>query len=185
MPLWRLAIPAMPGALWVATCLQSGRSRIMNLFSLTLGIGVTWTIGYRVGLPGRHVFDARAALIHEVSPLLAGSKQLAGLDVGWLGVATASDILDLAGITDPRIARLPGGHTTKKIPNSWFDSHQPDALIMLTAPGEPLRVPWGSTQFARGVENQVKRLDYWQDCTVRGVAGLKFTHQSYVVIRCR
>ena len=129
--------------------------------------------------------QARHVLVTDASPLLKDAHLVAGLDVGWLGVATSSDIMDLAGITDARVASLPGGHTTKKIPNSWFDFHKPDALVLLTAPGETLAPIWWQTRFARGVENRTSKLDYWRDCAVRGRVSLRHTRQFYVIVRCQ
>lgn len=185
MPLWRLALPAMPAALWVAACLQTVRSQLMNAIGFTVAFAASVMVGYRVGLPGRHVFEVRAALIDDVQPLLAKSRQLAGLDVGWLGAAFPGDILDLAGITDPRVAMLAGGHTTKKIPNSWFDSRQPDTLVLLTAPGQAIRQSWQGTRFARVVENRVKDMPYWQNCTLLGDVQLRYTSQAYAIIHCK
>jgi hypothetical protein len=185
MPLWRLALPAMPAAFWVSNCLWAlRRNSLANTVWGMLAIAIVAYVGLKVGAPGRHVMHARLELIREAAPLLKGAKLVAGLDVGWLGVATRNDIMDLAGITDPRIALIPGGHTTKRIQNSWFDSLRPDALVLLLASGEPLASSWWESQFARGVENRVSALQYWQGCTVRGQVPLKYTRQFYVVVRC-
>jgi hypothetical protein len=141
-------------------------------------------VAYHLGRPGRHVERARMALVEQATPLLAGAGDVAGLDVGWLGLATKADIFDLAGITDAKVAQLAGGHTTKQIPNSWFDSRQPDALVLLTSPGQPLTQPWWAMYFARGVERRVSSLDYWRDCRYLASLALAGTQQSYVIIRC-
>jgi hypothetical protein len=185
MPLWRLAVPAMPAALWVAACLQTVRRPWVNVLGYTASIAACATIGIRVGLPGRHVLEAREILINEARPLLAGSKQVAGLDVGWLGAAFPGEILDLAGVTDPRVALLPGGHTTKKIQNSWFDSRTPDDLVLLTAPGLPSVQPWQDTLFARVVENRIKDMQYWSLCSMLGKIRLRYTSQEYLFVSCR
>ncbi len=148
-------------------------------------MAATVYVGIQVGFPGRHVAATRAALIAKARPLLFGSKRVAAVDIGWLGEAFAGDIVDLAGVTDPRVALLPGGHTSKKFQNSWFDSTQPDALVMLTAPGEPIRRPWVDSTFARNVENRIKSMPYWQDCSLRGQVQLEHTSQAYAVVRCQ
>jgi len=185
MPLWRLALPAMPAALWVSICLQTSRRPIINILGTSVAMWVVVYVGIQVGLPGRHVSAARAALIDEARPLLHGSKRVAALDIGWLGAAYPGDIVDLAGITDPRIALLPGGHTSKRFQNSRFDSTEPDTLVLLTAPGESIRRPWVETEFARDVENRIKSLPYWQDCSIRGQLALPYTSQVYAIIRCQ
>jgi hypothetical protein len=184
MPLWRLAVPVLPAMLWVAHGLVSQRSTIWQSAAGFVGLAIAAVIGWKVGLPARHVMQARQTLIGRAAPLLNGAQLVAGLDIGWLGVATQSDILDLAGITDTRVAALPGGHTTKKIPNSLFDFRKPDALVLLSAPAASLAPVWTDTPFARGVENHVANLDYWQDCSVRGTVPLQHTRQFYVIVRC-
>jgi hypothetical protein len=45
-----------------------------------------------------------------------GASRVATLDVGWVGAALpGAEIVDLAGVTDPEIAALPGGHTSKRV----------------------------------------------------------------------
>ena len=185
MPLWRLALPAVPAVLWVANSLHAVRGTAWRRAATAAALAAATLIGWKVRFPGRHVMLARQSLIRDASPLLQDAHLVAGLDIGWLGVATSSDIMDLAGITDPRVASLPGGHTTKKIPNSWFDFHKPDMLVLLTAPGEKLAPIWWQTLFARGVENRTSKLDYWRDCSVHGRVPLRYTQQFYVIVRCR
>jgi hypothetical protein len=137
-----------------------------------------------VGLSARKVMQAREWLIDRGQGTLASSHKAASLDVGWLGAAFPGDILDLAGVTDARVALLPGGHTTKKIPNSWFDSEQPDTLVLLTANGEIPREPWKSLRFARGIENRIRHLPYFENCWLADTLNLMNTTQTYVVVRC-
>ena len=184
MPLWRLAVPVMPAALWVAACLHTRQKPTTNLAGLVVGLIGSVYVSYRVGLPARHVLEARLSLVDQAKPLLAGSRQVVALDVGWLGAATAGDIFDLAGVTDSRVAQLPGGHTTKKIPNSWFDSRQPDGLVLLSAEHQTAKRQWQDMTFARQVENRIKSMPYWQPCRLSGTIGLKYTTQTYVVVRC-
>ena len=184
MPLWRLALPAMPAALWVAACLQTSRRPIVNILGSSVAMAAAAFVSIQVGVPGRHVISARASLIDNARPLLRGSKRVVALDIGWLGAAYPGDIVDLAGVTDSRVAQLPGGHTSKRLQNSWFDSMQPDALVLLTAPGEAIQRPWTDTLFARNVENRIKAMPYWQDCSLRGQVDLQYTSQVYAVIRC-
>lgn len=185
MPLWRLAIPAMPAMFWVANSLSAVRGTLWRWTGGLAAMSFVAVVGWKVGIPARHVMQARRALISDASPLLRDARLVAGLDVGWLGVATSGDIMDLAGITDLRVALLPGGHTTKRIPNSWFDFQKPDALVLLSAPGETLAPIWWQTRFARGVENRTAKLDYWRDCGVRGQIPLLHTQQFYVIVSCQ
>ena len=184
MPLWRLAVPVVPASLWVASSLQARQRRLFRAVGFAVALIVLSLVWYSVGIPGRHVMRARAELVERARPVLAGAYQVVALDVGWVGEAFPGEILDLAGVTDRRVAVLPGGHTSKNVKNSWFDSVQPDALVLLTAPGEPIRETWTETHFARAVENRVARMPYWQACRFTHAMALKHTQQSYAVIRC-
>jgi len=66
-----------------------------------------------------------------VVPLLAGAKRVASLDVGWVGAAGDYDVIDLAGVTDPEVAYLPGGHTSKRLPADFLERRGVDALVLL------------------------------------------------------
>ena len=79
--------------------------------AVVLGIAICATAAPQ----GRHVDEDRRELVARARPVLAGSRVVAALDVGWVGAATEAEIVDLAGLTDPSIAALPGGHTSKSV----------------------------------------------------------------------
>ena len=56
--------------------------------------------------------------------------------------------MDLAGLTDPEIAALPGGHTSKRVDARFLLAREPDVLVVYAPFGPP---PGG--------------LDAWQDTT--------------------
>ncbi|MBX3268935.1 MAG: hypothetical protein KF729_01665 [Sandaracinaceae bacterium] len=62
--------------------------------------------------------------------LATHARRVALLDVGYVGFATGLDVVDLGGITDPRIARLPGGHADKAIDPGELAARDPDALVL-------------------------------------------------------
>jgi hypothetical protein len=68
-----------------------------------------------------------AAMAEE---LRVGSKRVALVDIGYLGYASGCDVIDLAGITDPSSAALPGGHLAKRIPNAWLEARAPDTVVL-------------------------------------------------------
>jgi hypothetical protein len=105
---------------------------------LALAVGVALVA--RGGTSGRSVGPDRAALVHEARPVLGPLARVASLDVGWPGAATDADLLDLAGVTDPVIAVLPGGHTSKRVPVTLILAHDPDALLLYA----PLGLPGGA-----------------------------------------
>ena len=184
MPLWRLAVPAMPAALWVAVCLQVKQRRHFFALRFAVATVVSIVVWVEIGIPGRHVMQARASLIEAARPALSNAARVATLDVGWAGAAFSGEILDLAGVTDPRVALLSGGHTSKNIQNSWFDWMQPDALVLLSAPGESIRDPWTGTLFARVIENRMGSMAYWQECRFTRSLELRHTQQMYAIVSC-
>jgi len=82
------------------------------------------------------VADDRASLVAEARPLLEGAARVAALDVGWVSAATDADVIDLAGLTDPEIAALPGGHTSKRVDAMFLLARDPDVLVFY----QPARV---------------------------------------------
>src|SRR5439155_8997260 len=78
---------------------------------IAIAAGV-WTLAV-AGPAGRHVLADRIDLARRARPYLDGAARIASVDIGWPTLATEADIVDLAGLTDPTIAALPGGHTSK------------------------------------------------------------------------
>jgi hypothetical protein len=133
------------------------------------------------GASARGVEFQRAELIGEVRPLLRGAERVATLDIGWVGASTNAHIVDLAGVTDPSVARLPGGHTTKRLPDSFLESHDVDALVLLVEQGSELT--WPDAKFTRGVEARVMSLTGAERFELVGTVPLLGTRQAYVVAR--
>jgi hypothetical protein len=103
------------------------------------------------------VMESRLAVIDELRGSLQApeTRVVAALDIGWLGASTDATIVDLAGVTDPAIAALPGGHTTKQIPLALIEARNVDTLVLLLAEDAPLKSPWTESRFARGVEQRI------------------------------
>jgi hypothetical protein len=64
------------------------------------------------------------------SRLRQSARRVALVDIGFLSYASGVEALDLGGITDPEIGRLPGGHLAKVVPDSLLSKRAPDALIL-------------------------------------------------------
>jgi hypothetical protein len=71
------------------------------------------------------------------------ARSVALLDVGYLGYATGIEVVDLGGLTDPRVARMRGGHLSKRIEPAYLRARDPDAIVLhsttlprVTAAGE-------------------------------------------------
>jgi hypothetical protein len=107
------------------------------------------------GPSGRQVMRDRHALVEAARPVLPATKAIAALDIGWVSAATEAPIVDLAGLTDPEIAALRGGHTSKAVaPRVLLDRDVDELLVYTTslaaAPPEGARVE--TLPGVRGVE---------------------------------
>jgi hypothetical protein len=117
-------------------------------------VGVGAMLIARGGTAGRSVGADRAALVREARPVLGPLARVASLDVGWVGAATDADLLDLAGVTDPVIATLPGGHTSKQVPTTLILAHDLDALLLYVPYGLPEEglVAYRDATYSRAIE---------------------------------
>jgi hypothetical protein len=156
MPLARLAVPAIPVAVLVSARLLATGGRLPSgIPALVVALGFQVFGAIRAWPAVREVGAGRARLIEEMRPVLASSRRIACVDVGWVGAAAEhAHLVDLAGVTDPTIAALPSGHTSRRIPASLLDDREVDALVLLLARGEAraAQVPWTDLRFARGTE---------------------------------
>jgi hypothetical protein len=182
MVLYRLAVPVLPTALLAAARMAdvstSGalvvRGALAALAPVWMAVTVAW--------PGRLVLAHRLALIAAARPLLRPAHSIACLDVGWVGAATDANLVDLAGITDPVVARLSGGHTSKKIPEGLLENRAVDAAVLLLAPGVAPAPNWQDAPFARAVEARVARLPPVEAFRLHAALPLGGTNQRYVVL---
>jgi hypothetical protein len=152
MALFRLAIPILPGLLLVGAALWERAPLSVNWLRLVLAIGVSGWLLVDRGAAARRVGAERRDLIAAARPTLTQSRVIASVDVGWLGASTPAQILDLAGITEPDIAALAGGHAAKQIPEHLLELRGVDTLVLWLGRGERLRNPWYTTRFDKTVE---------------------------------
>jgi hypothetical protein len=84
---------------------------------------------------------------------------VAALDIGWVGAATDADIVDLAGLTDPDVAALPGGHTSKRVGTMFLLGRRADAMVFYLPSGLPdgSLDRWAEAQTSRVVEARLMR----------------------------
>ena len=183
MPLSRLAVPVLPTVVLAAAHLASVAARRATAARLVLALAGQVFQVVKVGpadIAG--VGAARLRLVEELRAPLAGAPVVAGLDVGWLGAATDATLVDLAGLTDPAIAALPGGHTSKTIPVGLLDARHVDAIVLLLKEGEPLAEPWSESFFARIVELRVAGVPGVGEAFAVA-AESHLPHLHYVVVR--
>ena len=184
MPLSRLVVPALPAAALAFARLSDAAAPWSTGARLALALSGELFQAARVGRAAAGVGAARAAVIAEMRAPLAGARVVAALDIGWLGAATDATIVDLAGVTDPDVAALPGGHTSKGIPPGLLDARHVDAVVLLVADGERVVEPWTGTAFARRVERRVAAIPGMGGAFVK-TAECTVPRLRYVVLRRR
>lgn len=182
MPLSRLVVPVLPSVALGAAFLARASAPAVLAARLVLALGGELFALAKIGPTAARIGSERAAVARELAPAIAPAEVVATLDVGWVGAVTDATIVDLAGLTDPAIAALPGGHTNKEIPATLLDRRGVDALVLLRFEGKPIATPWSETWFARAVEDRVAEIpDVGRDFAI--VAASDRPHLGYVVAR--
>lgn len=187
MALFRLFVPVLP--LWFYLAFEL--SKVQSYRRLALGSLAATAISVSLlgakGAATRGVWENRAELVRRATPELTVAYRVAALDVGWVGAATRAPVVDLAGVTDPEVAFLPGGHTSKRLPNDFLLRREPDTLVLLLAPGVTDSDVRSSSprelHYARAVEQRVLRLEGAEEFTPVATLPLGGGNQLYVVLR--
>lgn len=140
MPYARLLVPVAPSLavliVLVAPHVKRPWGHVRALAALVLGV----LLAARAAPAGRNVDGDRRDLIARARPVLAASHVVAALDIGWVSAATDARIVDLAGLTDPAIAALPGGHTSKRVDLTMLLDRDVDTLLVYLDPRGDMRV---------------------------------------------
>ena len=130
MALYRLVCPVLPPlVLATAHLLSSPRAARWAALRLSIGCAAQIYVCVMRGPAASRVLRDRLALIEAARPALDGALRVATTDVGWVGSATEGQIIDLAGATDPEIAALPGGHTSKAVSGAYLTGRGADRLV--------------------------------------------------------
>jgi hypothetical protein len=153
MALSRLFVPALPVLVYAAASVARRGGTVapaLRAAGAATGALFAWSaVGWDLGRVGRD----RADLLRELGPALAEARTVAAVDVGWVGVAAPlAEVVDLAGVTDPTVARLPGPHTGKKIPDGFLEQRGVDTLVLNLSGDESITEPWVYSRFTHGVE---------------------------------
>lgn len=136
MPLSRLLLPALPPLVLAGAALASDAPPWLGAARAAVCAGAlafAWATGGRASMAD--IAGTREALIELARGPLRDRRSVAALDVGWVSAATRERVVDLAGLTDPAIAALPGGHTSKQIPAAFLDDRGVDSLVLLRRRG--------------------------------------------------
>lgn len=154
MPYARLMVPVAPSLAWASVLAAEHAAAWASAVRSAVAVALGVVLVARGGTSGRSVGADRAALVRRARPMLAHANRVAALDIGWVGASTGADIVDLAGLTDPVIASLPGGHTSKRVDGMLLLSRDPDVLLLyaLAPPPDGDLDRWADLRFARAVE---------------------------------
>jgi hypothetical protein len=130
MPGYRLLVPILPlYALLAGLGVARARTRAAPVL-LALACALP-ALDLVTRIPELRAGEATRARTLELAHWLnARAHRVALVDVGLIGYATDLEIIDLAGLTDARIARVPGGHLSKRIDAHDLQARDPDAIVV-------------------------------------------------------
>jgi len=155
MPYARLMAPVVPSLAWAGVLafpyVHRGAAAVRAGLALLAGAANF----VNAGPAGRGVGGDRRALIELARPRLEGFASVAAVDIGWVSAATEATVLDLAGVTDPDVAVLAGGHTSKRIDAALLLSKNPEALLFCVK--GPMPPNWQDAHYAYVVEGRLAR----------------------------
>ncbi|MFO0671840.1 MAG: hypothetical protein U0235_19825 [Polyangiaceae bacterium] len=160
MPHARLVAPIVPSLALGAVLVDARASALGRALRApgALGLGA-WLFGTEAPA-GRRVVDERRVLAESARPLLASSRRVATVDIGWPSSVSEAAIVDLAGLTDPVVARLPGGHTSKRVDPALLLDRDPDALLFFARGTSPADAVYLHMVEARLAASDVIRSHY-------------------------
>lgn len=185
MPMSRLFVPVLPSLAIVFAHLANHAAPWSTAARAALSLAGQAFVLWSVGPAASGVMEDRLRLIHELSAKVEPSDVVAAVDIGWVGAAHRGTVVDLAGVTDPHVAALAGGHTTKRIPIELFDSRNVTHVVLLL-PSHSDTSPesaWSRCELARGVEIRICKMPSVRDAFAIE-AELKATSTlRYVLVR--
>lgn len=108
-----------------------GGRRVLVAGTLAAAIAGPWAVAVAT-VP--RALEASAAVHGTAAPLAdelaRRASRVALVDVGYLAWRSGVDVVDLGGLVDPEVARLPGGHLDKRLPRGWLAARAPDAIVL-------------------------------------------------------
>jgi hypothetical protein len=142
MPYARLVAPVVPSLLYAFVLASPQMSVLAARARSVVALALAAYVLVKAAPAGRHVSSHVETLIRAAQPELVGAARIAALDVGWPTAATDASIVDLAGLTDPEIAVLPGGHTSKRVDPAFLLARDPDMILLYFRVRDGERVFW-------------------------------------------
>ena len=188
MPYARLAAPIAPSLLYAFVLAAPHAHRVASSGRAIAALALGAYLAVVAAPAGRHVMSDRARLIEAARPHLASSRVVAALDIGWPTAATEATIVDLAGLTDPQIAVLPGGHTSKRVGPAFLLERAPDTLVFRASSGLSATSleAWRDATYAYAVEAHLVAQDLIADrYEPTAFLPLGATGGGYVVLKKR
>lgn len=154
MPYGRLVAPIAPSLaiVFVRSASQARAWSVALRSVLALALGGWFLVS--AAPRGRHVARDREALIDASRPYLQDAHVVATADIGWPSAATEADLVDLAGLTDPNIAVLAGGHTSKRVDPSFVLEDKPDVILLYATAGVTAQSldDWSTAEYEKLVD---------------------------------
>jgi hypothetical protein len=163
MPYARLIVPIVPSMLFAFVLASPHTRPSLTAARAVLAIGLGAYLLPSSVTTLRSAGRDRSALIEQARPLISSAHRVATVDIGWPSAITDATIIDLAGVTDPDVASLPGGHTSKRIDAAFLIAKDPDLVLFYTdlAPDTLAAVAWND--FPRVVEARLARSDLFNE----------------------
>ncbi|MFO0681183.1 MAG: hypothetical protein U0234_03985 [Sandaracinus sp.] len=137
MPGFRLLAPVMPAYAWlvgvgVSDLARRPRVGARGAWALAVLACAIPALDLAAGIVGARAAGesrehAGAALVEE---LRAHAHVIALVDIGFVGYETDLPVVDLAGVTDPSIGQLPGGHADKPVDFALLAQRHVDAIVL-------------------------------------------------------
>ncbi|MEO6419351.1 MAG: hypothetical protein ABIP39_08105, partial [Polyangiaceae bacterium] len=160
MPYARLMAPIAPSLLYAFVLAAPHAHRVATSARVAVAVAVGAYFMVYSAPQGRHVQRDREALAVLARPFLVGARSVATLDIGWPSAATEAPIIDLAGLTDPEIAVLPGGHTSKRVDVPFLLARKPEyVLVFVDKRANDSLEGWRDALFTRVLEARFAESD--------------------------
>ncbi len=129
-PVYPLLIAVVGQGPWELNAARKRRAQLGRWLALAwVPVMPVWLL-IAQGEDFRAVVERRTRLVQLARPVLADAAVIAAIDVGWVGMATDAQIVDLAGVTDPRIGALSGGHTHRPLSTGLFSDRNVDQWVI-------------------------------------------------------
>jgi hypothetical protein len=133
MPGYRLLVPVLPvyAALAGIGVVRAFRRRRWLGLGMLIMAGSVPALDLATRIPElRAAGQSRVAVRELASWLHKHARVVALVDIGYLGYSSGAEVVDLAGLTDGRIARMPGGHLSKRISPAYLRERHPDVIVL-------------------------------------------------------